>query len=494
MPPATAADQLREAARLEGLGRLHEAVTVYQRLLARWPDLPDAWYNLGRLQRGLGQFDAALESYAQALQRGIGQPEEVHLNRGVIYADCLRQDAAAERELRAALALNSTYLPALQNLANLHEDLGQRSEALGLYARILELQPRAFEVLARYALLAGASGPDDPLIGRLRAALLDPAAGAADRASLGFALAGLLDACGEYAPAFAAAETANRASRVSAGAAARYDRNAQERLVDALISAFPAARPAPTVRVPQVVAAPQGSPRPIFICGMFRSGSTLTERLLAGHPRVAAGGELDLLPRLVHSALMPFPAAMLTATQTQLAQLAAHYLGGLTRLFPAAGCVTDKRLDNFLYIGLIKTLFPQSRIVHTVRDALDTCLSIFFLHLDQRMPWALDLLDIGHYFRQYRRLMAHWRSLYGEDILDFNYDILVREPRPAVQRLLGFCGLEWDEACLDLARPGGSVRTASVWQVRERLYQRSSGRARHYARELTALAAYLAQP
>jgi hypothetical protein len=227
---------------------------------------------------------------------------------------------------------------------------------------------------------------------------------------------------------------------------------------------------------------------------MFRSGSTLTERLLAGHPRVAAGGELDLLPRLVHSALMPFPAAMLTATQTQLAQLAAHYLGGLTRLFPAAGCVTDKRLDNFLYIGLIKTLFPQSRIVHTVRDALDTCLSIFFLHLDQRMPWALDLLDIGHYFRQYRRLMAHWRSLYGEDILDFNYDILVREPRPAVQRLLGFCGLEWDEACLDLARPGGSVKTASVWQVRERLYQRSSGRARHYARELTALAAYLAQP
>src|SRR5215469_1404738 len=136
MPPATAADQFREAARLEGLGRLNEAVTVYQRLLARWPDLPDAWYNLGRLQRGLGQFDTALESYAQALRRGISQPEEVHLNRGVIYADCLRQDAAAERELRAALALNPIYLPALQNLANLHEDLGQRSEALGLYARI----------------------------------------------------------------------------------------------------------------------------------------------------------------------------------------------------------------------------------------------------------------------------------------------------------------------------------------------------------------------
>jgi hypothetical protein len=137
-------------------------------------------------------------------------------------------------------------------------------------------------------------------------------------------------------------------------------------------------------------------------------------------------------------------------------------------------------------------LFPQAKIVHTTRDALDTCLSIFFLHLDQRRPYALDLLDTGHYFREHRRLMAHWHSLYGSDILDFSYERLVAEPREAVQALLAFCGLDWVEACLDPARPGGSVKTASVWQVREAIHRRSCGRARHYARELAELAAYLA--
>jgi hypothetical protein len=87
--------------------------------------------------------------------------------------------------------------------------------------------------------------------------------------------------------------------------------------------------------------------------------------------------------------------------------------------------------------------------------------------------------------------MAHWQSLYGADILEFDYDTLVRDPRPAAQRLFDFCGLEWTEACLDFAQLGGSVKTASAWQVREGLYQRSSGRARHYAHELTELSAYL---
>ena len=128
--PEHPAPLLREAARLEQDGRLGDAAATYERVLARWPDLPDCWYNLGLLQRRLGRFDAALVSYAQALARGVRQPEEVHLNRGVIFADHLRQEGAAERELRAALSLNPRYLAALHNLANLHEDLGRRDEAL----------------------------------------------------------------------------------------------------------------------------------------------------------------------------------------------------------------------------------------------------------------------------------------------------------------------------------------------------------------------------
>jgi Sulfotransferase family/Tetratricopeptide repeat len=440
------------------------------------------------LQRRLGEFTAALDSYGEALARGARGPEEIHLNRAVIFADCLRQDEAAERELRAALALNPGYLPALQNLGNLYEDLGRREEAREVYGRLLGRAPQAFQALARYAQLAEVTGADDPLIARLRAALVHPAASAADRASLGFVLARALDAAGEYAAAFAAAGAANRASRQSLSPPVRYDRAAQEQLVDALIEAFPlpAAAPGPTA------AGPPSQPYPLFICGMYRSGSTLAERLLAGHPQVTAGGELDILPRLIQGQLTPFPAALATATDAALGQLTRRYLDQLAQVFPGAAYVTDKRLENFLYVGLIRKLFPRARIVHTTRDPLDTCLSIFFLHLDPRLAWALDLVDIGHYFRQYRRLMAHWRALCGEDLLDFNYDTLVREPRPAVARLLAFCGLEWQESCLDFTRRAGSVKTASVWQVREALYRRSSGRARHYARELEPLAIWLA--
>ena len=149
---------LRNAVLLERAGRLAEAEAAYLQLLSRWPNLPDSWYNLALLQRRAGRFDAALASYQQALDRGVSQPEEVHLNRGVIYSDHLRQDAAAERELQAALALNPNYIPALLNLANLREDFGKREEARTIYERILAIEPRSREALARYANLLTPSG------------------------------------------------------------------------------------------------------------------------------------------------------------------------------------------------------------------------------------------------------------------------------------------------------------------------------------------------
>jgi tetratricopeptide (TPR) repeat protein len=493
-PAGPVAALIETAARLERAGRPEEAAATYRELLARRPELPDCWYNLGLIERRLGRFDAALESYAQALRHGVSRPEEVHLNRAVILADCLRRDPEAERELEAALALNPDYLPALQNLANLYEDLGRRAEALALYERILARDPRAYEALARYARLAAGGGSDGPLAQRLQAGLADPAATDADRASLGFSLAHVLDAGGAYPEAFAAAVAANGASRAAARPPVHYDRKAHERFVDALIAAFPDPRAEPAASDPGAPPTARADPRLIFICGMFRSGSTLTERLLGGHPLVKAGGELDLLPRLVQSALAPFPRSMAGLPAGVVTELATRYLQGIDQIFPGARCVTDKRPENFLLIGLVKTLFPQAKVVHTTRDPLDTCLSIYFLHLDQGRPWALDLLDTGHYFRQYRRLMAHWQSLYPGDILDFAYEPLVSDPRSAAERLLGFCGLGWDEACL-LPMPAGSgVKTASVWQVREAIHQRARGRARHYAGELRELAAYLAAP
>jgi len=449
-------------------------------VLASWPDLPDTWYNLALLQRRAGRFDAALASYQQALERGVSQPEEVHLNRGVIYSDCLRQDDAAERELQAALALNPTYIPALLNLANLREDFGKHAEASTLYEKVLGLDPLCHTALARYAGLQKIAGPDDPLVARLRAAIADARTSPADRAELGFALGKALDSSRAWDAAFAAYAAANRDSRQSAAPGTGvYDASAHERFVDELIATFQPGQPA-AAPLPQ-------STRPLFICGMFRSGSTLAEQILGAHSRVTTGGELAFLPSLVRTTLAPFPSTLRALTPAQLEQLAAGYLDMLARVFPRGDRVTDKRPDNFLYLGLIKSLFPDAKIVHTLRDPLDNCLSIYLLHLDHSMSYALDLADIAHYYVQYRRLMAHWQTLYGADIFDLDYDALVREPRSTLERLMQFCGLEWEEACLSFEQGTRAVKTASVWQVREPLYRRSSGRWRNYAAHIAPL-------
>jgi hypothetical protein len=144
-----------------------------------------------------------------------------------------------------------------------------------------------------------------------------------------------------------------------------------------------------------------------------------------------------------------------------------------------------------LYLGLIKRLFPDAKIVHTTRNPLDNCLSIFFLHLEQRMSYALNLMDIGHYYREYRRLMAHWKTEFSADIFDFDYDALIKEPQIQMQRLCAFLGLEWPGQVPLVAARSAAIRTASNWQVREPLYSTSSGRARHYADELKELRDYL---
>ena len=482
-----AAAQLREARELGRRGRLAEAIEAYCGVLARWPQLANAWYNLAKLQRRNRQFTEALASYQQAIDRGAAEPEEIHLNRGVILSDDLRRDDAAERELEAALALKPGYVPAQFNLANLHEDRGRRAAALELYRAILERDPRNVEALARCANATPIHDPAHELIGRLRSALADPGTPVSGRASLGFALGQALDRCGLYEEAFEAYRSANRCSRDSAPAGnGRYDAPAQERLTNQLMSVFSAASREAAPR-----AAAAGAPSPIFICGMFRSGSTLAEQILAGHPRVTPGGELDLLPHLVETRLQPFPEAMSRETPESLAGLAQRYLTALAGLFPGAEWVTDKRCENFLLVGLIKTLFPAAKILHTTRDALDNCLSIYFLHLDQRFGYALDLMHIGHYYRQYLRIMAHWKTLYGDDLVEVDYDALVRDPRRVAARALEALGLEWDDRCLAPPPADRAIKTASVWQAREPVHRNSSGRSRHYQRQLAPLRAYL---
>lgn len=470
---------LARAAALREAGRVPEAIVAYERLLALRPELAESWYNLGWLRRRAGLHQAALDAYGEALRRGVSGPEEVRLNRAAILADHFGRSDDARTELEAALALNARFVPALLNLGNLHEDRGRRAEARSAYERALAAEPGNRLALARLAGVAEIAGAGDPIVGRLRQAL-SSARDPGDRADLGFALGRVLDAAGAYDEAWAAFGDANRASRAATGA--RYDRAAHQALIDRIVAAFPGPKPAVDA----------GSQAPVFICGMFRSGSTLAEQVLARHRRVTPGGELDLLPALIDESLRPYPETAAAAGPELIAELRQSYLQRLGAVHPDADIVTDKRPDNFLHIGLIKALFPDAKIVHTRREPLDNILSVWFLHLDPAMAYALDVDDAAHWYRQYRRLMAHWRRLWPEDIFDLDYDALIADPRPTAAALLEFCGLEWDEACLSFHEADNPVRTASAWQVREPLYRRSSGRWRNYRRHLGPLREALA--
>lgn len=484
------ADRLQQllghARELMNNGRLPEAIAAYRELLGEFPELPDSWFNLAYLQRQARQYSAALASYQTALEKGVSGAEEVYLNRAAILADQLAQPEAAATELRRALELNPRYLPALLNLGNLSEDLGHREEARALYDQALQVDAGSSLALARGALLADPSGPDDPLISRLRDAAGNVRLSPGERADLSFALGTLLDRCGQYDDAFAAFGAANLAARQALGPRfLGYDRAGASQIMSRIRGAFAGTG---EQRASDYAA---GSGSPIFICGMFRSGSTLIEQILASHSHVTAGGELDFIPAIVQSLAAGYPENAGQMDDAGIAKLRTSYLQALHQRHPDAQLVTDKRPDNFLHIGLIKKLFPDAKIIHTTRDPLDNCLAINFLHLGPQMAYSYSLADTGHWYREYQKLMAHWKSLWPEDILDVHYDDLVRDTEGQVRRMLAFCDLEWEEQCLAFHKARNPVKTASAWQVREPIYTRSSGRWRNYAGHLGELKAIL---
>lgn len=452
---------------------------AYERLTGAHPEVALFRYLYAKVLTETNAPRAALAEYGRALALGIDQAEETLVCMANLHS-ALHETAAAEALLRRAVATRPDYLPALFNLATLVEERGERAEALALYQRVIALDPGFEQVFARVAQLHRFERADDPLIARMLAELESPALPDGARESLHYGLGKACDDCGEYARAFRHYAAANA---LSAARVPRYDPAAHERFVDAIIAQC---SPAWFAGV-----APASDASPVFICGMFRSGTTLIEQVLGAHPAITTGGELTYFPRRVGADIVPYPGALASVAPAVLEAIGRGYVDYLREAFPGAARVTDKRPDNFLYLGLIKALFPRARIVYATRHALDNALSVWFQNLDARFNYACDLRHILHYNAQLRRLMAHWGTLFGADILDVNYDRFVAGQRAETARLLAFCGLDWTEAALSFHEREGSVRTASLWQVRQPLYQRSSGRWRHYRAELDGLPGYL---
>lgn len=464
-----------EAARHLREGNYDQAANGFERLVAMRDDHADSWFNLGYARRMARHYEAALDAYGEAIARGMSSPEEAHLNRAVILSEHLQRTEEAMAELQQAVTKNPGAVLAWLNLGNLLEDLGESDAARDAYQAALRADPRNGRAIARITGLLVHQGEQARALAMARDAAEQARPGTEDAAEISFALGNALDAAGEYREAFAAVGDGNETSAALRAPSQRYDRAAHQRLVDALIESFP--------ETAEHSPGSDADDRTIFICGMFRSGSTLAEQLLGRHPAITAGGELEFIPAMVQQDLQPYPAALKEASPARIGELRQKYLDQLDALYPAAPRVTDKRPDNFLHIGLIKTLFPGARIVHTMRQPLDNILSVYFLYFAQSVSYSERLDDIVHYYGQYRRLMSHWQQLYGSDIHIVDYDRLVTDPRPVMEGLLSFLGLAWDDACLDTAG-AAVVRTASNWQVRQDLHTRSSGRWRNYAAEL----------
>ena len=306
------------------------------------------------------------------------------------------------------------------------------------------------------------------------------------RRQLDFAGASLLDRLGRYDQAFERVGVANRS------AARVYDPREDERSVSARIEYFTAGRMRSLPR------ATLETRRAVFIVGMPRSGTSLVEQIVASHPQVHGGGEMDLLERGAQAAAsapwgrgQPYPWCLEGMNLRDVNELAAQHLAALESLDRAATYVTDKMPLNFLQLGLAELVLPQCRVIHCVRDPLDTCLSCYFSDFAGGHAFAYDLGHLGSFYRQYRRLMRHWKQVLTVPILKVRYEEVVKDPEGQTRRLLEFLGLPWDERCLRFHENPRHVATLSRNQVRRPIYSSSVGRWKHYEKYLPQLIAVL---
>lgn len=221
-------------------------------------------------------------------------------------------------------------------------------------------------------------------------------------------------------------------------------------------------------------------PAPIFICGMFRSGSTLTEQILSAHPDFTPLGECGFIPVAANAAPDFYPKSSAKLSPEQCRTLRDDYYRQAAVQAVTTPYFTDKRPDNLLYVGLIKQIFPDAKIIFTERQALDIYLSIFFTQFGDGQAYARKFEAIVHYHEQQNKLMAHWQSLFGSDVYYVNYDALIARPKPQISALLSSLSVSWNDTCLNFHTQSNRVKTASYKQVRRPFYKTSSGRAKNY--------------
>ena len=480
-------------------GRPQEALPMLDRAVALQPTSAPAWMQQGLALEQLGWHAQATEAYRRASEL-MPRLAEPHARLGIVLlAQEIRHEAAqsfrraaalapkasvgrlstayalladgaddeAQQALRRVIAVEPDNAPAHVELGKLLAESGKAQEARAAFARAIRLNPRSAGHYYDLARTRRFTEADRPLLDQMLAAAQRNDLRELHRVQLELAIGKAYDDLGDPEQAMQHYVAGNKLK----GQIRPLDRDLISRRVDWQIRNF--------TREQFAGNAASGSPdrTPLLVLGMPRSGTTLVESVLASHSHVGAGQELAFWNQR-GSAIMTEGGAV--PTGPAMRELAESYLATLRGISDAAH-VTDKKPDNFIWAGLIHQVFPEARIVHCRRHPLDTCISILATFFGPRPDFSTEPGDLVFYYRQYERLMAHWRTtLPSNRFLELDYEALVADPKPVIRRLLDFCGLDWEEACLHPERSARRVKTASLWQVRQPIFNGSVDRWRRY--------------
>lgn len=475
-------------------GRSGEATAMVMKALEHDPDNIMLLVHLAHSGRKGSLSPLACEAAGKAMALAAGQCPQMQAKALSAHAHVLAEEgqtAEAEAAYRDALKLAPSAVPALSGLGQLLLQTGQVEEAMQCFQQV-----RAIAPLQGWSQLIHARHvPDDPqVLNTLERAARQPGLEGPVRAGLLYTMAAAYDKKKDYERTMALAREANEACKPLLP----YDPAGHRQQVEREIARFS----------PAFLASRQGwghpSRLPVFVLGMPRSGTTLTEQILGSHSQVFGAGELGLVGEQIArleawewkvGSGVAYPECVADLTQEISASHAAAWLEKLQQLAPGATHVIDKLPHNFEHIGLIKLLFPNATIIHCQREPRDVAVSNYITDYAAKfggMGFAYDLTWIGEQLVDHERLMQHWHAVFPGQIVEVNYEDLVDDPETHARRLIAALDLEWEPGVLEFQSLERSVKTASVWQVRQPVYKTSKARWKRYAAHLGPLEEALA--
>lgn len=453
-------------------GKLQEAVDPFREMLHLKPEFAEGHMQMGCLLRDLGHYRPAIKHLKHALDLN---PELA--DAAVFLANLLvfqGQIDTALAWLDHALSRRPDHQDAIAAKALALEKLGDSAGAMACLQPSLDTTSPSPGIAIAYATLAPSQQQIASAQNLLQRLLNRQDLIPSQRQELLFSLARLLDKVGSYDSAFQQYSAANRLSRLPNNV------NVLRAEAEQLMRGFE------ELTLPDIHLAENGAPTPIFIVGMPRSGTSLLETILACHPDVEAGGELDLLPQIVRdipkmlNSTETYPACLYGVTNTELDLIASRYQERMTELAQGSLYVTDKLPTNYKHLGLILKLFPQARIIHMQRDPRDTCLSCFFQNFGDTHIYSSDLLSISEVYKLYKHYISFWQRRFPDSWLNLRYETLVTHTRESIRDVLRYCELPWNENCLNFHTLGRYINTASYNQIKQPMYRNSIGRWKNY--------------